>query len=196
MGIKSDCAVGKRVQWISNVSVKLKSPASPETGISSTSDLNFFLSDLTEELPQSWFELWWGKLEEDSCTHARWEVYSFRSFCIFKKQMRVPKDGVNMCVMMQQWKKTAALLQGVKKLFCLYSGSGNLFIAANFNELWRVKSSSVAQLQHLANMDALLDLMGTSAWFKVGNKMWHRFKYCPFIVCIYCKYSAAHNQTQ
>lgn len=49
--------------------------------------------------------------------------------------MRVPKDGVNMCVMMQQWQKTAALLQGVKKLFCLYSGSGNLFIAANFNEL-------------------------------------------------------------
>lgn len=112
LGIKSDCAVGKRVQWISNVSVKLKSPASPETGISSTSDLNFF-SDLTEELPQPWFELWWSKLEEDSCTHARWEVDSFRSFCIFKKQMRVPKDGVNMCVMMQQWKKTAALLQGV-----------------------------------------------------------------------------------
>lgn len=42
LGIKSDCAVGKQVQWISNVSVKLKSPASPETGISSTSDLNFF----------------------------------------------------------------------------------------------------------------------------------------------------------
>lgn len=84
--------------------------------------------------------------------------------------MRVPKDGVNMCVMMQQWKKTAALLQGVKKLFCLYSGSGNLFIAANFNELWRVKSSPVAQLQHLANMDALLDLTGLTG-FIVGNKM-------------------------
>lgn len=155
LGIKSDCAVGKRVQWISNVSVKLKSPASPETGISSTSDLNFF------------YQIWLKSCHSHglSCgeansrkTHARWEVDSFRSFCIFKKQMRVPKDGVNMCVMMQQWKKTAALLQGVKKLFCLYSGSGNLFIAANFNELWRVKSSSVAQLQHLANMDALLDL--------------------------------------
>lgn len=77
--------------------------------------------------------------------------------------MRVPKDGVrNVCNDAIMEKDCSAASGGSRNGFVCYSGSGNLFIAANFKELWRVKSSSVAQLQHLTNMDALLDLTGTS----------------------------------
>lgn len=50
-------------------------------------------------------------------------------------------------------KDCSAASGGSRNCFVCYSGSGNLFIAANLNELWRVRSSSVAQLQHLTNMN-------------------------------------------